>query len=141
MRLSVLFFLLFSLVGVAAQVPTVVGPQPLYEGQPVTAVDLIANPHRDVEPLRAFVSQKPREPYSQEKVQASIDALHKTGQFEKVTVDVVPDLAGLRLNFILEPAYYLGVIEFQGLAKYFSFKRLLQVVAIPEEDPHVNART
>jgi len=118
----------------------VVGPQALYEGQSVTAVDLIANPHRDVEPLHAVVAQKPGQPYSQEKVLASIDALQKTGQFEKVTVSVIPDIAGLRLNFMLEPAYYLGVVDFQGLAKYFSFTRLLQVVDMPEEYPYVKAR-
>ncbi len=140
MRISLLFFLAFSTSAAAAQVPTVVGPQALYEGQSVTAVDLIANPHRDVEPLRALVVQKPGQPYSQEKVLASIDALQKTGQFEKVTVNVIPDIAGLRLNFILEPAYYLGVVDFQGLAKYFSFTRLLQVVDMPEEYPYVKGR-
>jgi len=140
MRISLSFLLAFSAFAAAAQVPTVVGPQALYEGQSVTAVDLIANPHRDVEPLHALVAQKPGQPYSQEKVLASIDALQKTGQFEKVTVSVIPDIAGLRLNFMLEPAYYLGVVHFQGLAKYFSFTRLLQVVDMPEEYPYVKAR-
>jgi len=140
MRISLLFFLTFSAFAAVAQIPTEVGPQALYEGQSVTAVDLIANPHRDVEPLRALVAQTPGQPYSQEKVLASIDALQKTGQFEKVTVSVIPDIAGLRLNFILEPAYYLGVVDFQGLAKYFSFTRLLQVVDMPEEYPYVQAR-
>src|ERR1700736_4830924 len=140
MRISRLLFLTFSAFAAVAQIPTVVGPQALYEGQSVTAVDLIVNPHRDVEPLRALVAQKPGQPYSQEKVLASIDALQKTGKFEKVTVSVIPDMAGLRLNFILEPAYYLGVVDFQGLAKYFSFTRLLQVVDMPEEYPYVRAR-
>ena len=53
---------------------------------------------------------------------------------------MIPDIAGLRLNFILEPAYYLGVVDFQGLAKYFSFTRLLQVVDMPEEYPYVKGR-
>src|SRR5882762_1672342 len=117
MRISLSFFLAFSAFAAAAQVPTVVGPQALYNGQTVTAVDLIANPHRDVEPLRAFVSQKATEPYAEEKVEASIAALQQQGHFEKVIVNVVPDVNGLRLDFILEPAYYLGVVEFKGIAK------------------------
>ena len=34
------------------------GPQATYDGQNVSAVDLIANPHRDVEPLRSLLLQK-----------------------------------------------------------------------------------
>src|ERR1700680_417736 len=131
MRLSELFLLLLiSLSGAAAQVSST-GPQNLYNGQTVTAVDLIANPHRDVEPLRAAVSQKAGQAYSQADVETRISALQVAGGFEKVTVNVIPDISGLRLNFILEPAYYLGMVDFQGIAKYFSFNRLLQVVDMP----------
>jgi hypothetical protein len=34
------------------------GPQAAYEGQNVIAVSLIANPHRDLEPLRSVLTQK-----------------------------------------------------------------------------------
>ena len=138
MRWSPLLFLIFA-AATGAQVSPV-GPQALYEGQPVSAVDLIANPHRDVEPLRRFVSQKAGEPYSQANVQASIESLEKNGGFEKVEVNVIPDPGGFRLNFILEPTYYLGMIDFPGVAKYFSYSRLLQVVNLPDEDPYDKAR-
>ncbi len=104
MRLSVLFFLVVNALRGFAQVSST-GPQPLYDGQTVTAVDLIANPHRDVEPLRAYLAQQAGTPYSEAKVEASISALQEKGGFEKVTVGVIPDVSGLRLNFILEPAY------------------------------------
>ena len=140
MRLPASFFLiLISLVNGAAQVAST-GPEAFYEGQTVTAVDLIANPHRDVEPLRTAVSQKVGQPYSQAAVQASISALQRAGGFEKVTVNVIPDIAGLRLNFILEPAYYLGIIDFQRLAKLFSYTRLLQVANLQTQDPYDQAR-
>ena len=140
MRLSELFLLLLiSLSGAAAQVSST-GPQNLYNGQTVTTVDLIANPHRDVEPLRAAVSQKAGKPYSQADVEASISALQVAGGFEKVTVNVIPDISGLRLNFILEPAYYLGMVDFQGATKFFSYTRVLQVVNLQEEDPYDKAR-
>jgi len=116
------------------------GPQPVYEGQTVAAIDLVANPHRDVDPLRSLLQQKSGEPYSQAKVEASISALERTGQFPKVEVTVVPDPSGLRLNFLLEPAYYLGVINFPGSEKVFAYSRLLQVVNLPEEDPYDKSR-
>src|SRR5438034_8236808 len=113
-----LIFLLAA--GAGAQV-AVQQPEPVYEGQNVGAIDLIGNPHRDVEPLRGLVQQKAEEPYSQAKVETSIAALQATGQFKKVEVNVVPDPSGLRLNFLLEPAYYLGMVTFPGAAKLFSY--------------------
>jgi len=139
MRLSALLFILFSAAGTWAQLPSQ-GSQAVYEGQAVSAVDLIANPHRDVGPLRPFVAQKAGQAYSQTKVQASIAALEENGGFNKVDVNVISDPSGLRLNFILEPPYYLGMIEFPGVDKYFPYTRLLQVVNLPDEDPYDKAR-
>jgi outer membrane protein insertion porin family len=129
---------LFSVATCWAQL-TVQPPRDIYNGQNVSAIDLIGNPRRDMEPLRALVRQKAGQPYSQEKVQESIDALAATGKFPKVEVDVVPDLAGLRLNFLLEPAYYIGIVDFPG-ASNFPYTRLLQVVNLPDEDPFDKAR-
>jgi outer membrane protein insertion porin family len=139
MRVSILLVLLASSVAGVAQ-SSLTGPQASYDGQTVTAVDLIANPHRKVEPLGASVTQKVGQPYSQAEVEASIAALERAGGFEKVTVDVIPDVAGLRLNFILEPAYYLGVVEFQGVPKSLSYVRLLQVANLEDQDPYDPAR-
>src|ERR1700680_2107917 len=139
MRLSGVFFFLLFVTAAWAQL-AVQGPQSVYEGQNVGAIDLIGNPHRDMEPLRPLVVQKAGEPYSQAKVEASIASLEQTGQFPKVQVNVVPDPSGLRLNFLLEPAYYLGMIDFPGAGKPFSYTRLLQVVNLPDEDPYDKAR-
>src|SRR4030095_12649868 len=73
-------------------------------------------------------------------VEASIAALEHTGMFPKVQVTVVPDPSGLRLNFLLEPAYYLGMVNFPGAVKAFSYTRLLQVANLPDEDPYDKAR-
>ena len=102
----------------------------------MSAVSLIANPHRNLEPLRQFVSQKQGEPYSEEKIQATAEALQEAGGFQKVQVNVVPKVNGLRINFLLEPAYYLGIVDFPGVGKYFSYTRLLQVVDLPDDDPY-----
>jgi len=95
-------------------------PQAAYAGQTVSAVSLIANPHRNLEPLRQYVSQKQGQPYSEDKIQATAEALQKAGGFQEVQVNVVPEVNGLRINFLLEPAYYLGVVDFPGVGKYFS---------------------
>src|ERR1700722_14253860 len=138
MRLSGVFFFLF--VTAAWAQLAVQGPKSVYEGQTTGAIDLIGNPHRDLEPFRSLIVQKAGEPYSQAGVEASIAVLEHTGQFPKVQVNVVPDPSGLRLNFLLEPAYYLGIINFPGAAKVFSYTRLLQVVNLPDEDPYDQAR-
>ena len=69
-------------------------------------------------------------------MEASIGDLEKRGGFAKVTVNVIPDPGGLRLTFLLEPAYYLGLVDFSGTAQQFSYTRLLQVVNLPDEDPY-----
>jgi outer membrane protein insertion porin family len=138
MRLYGLFVCIVAIFASAQQ--NVLGPQSVYNGQNVSAVDLIGNPHRDLAPLRAVVVQKANEPYSQPKVEASIAALQKAGGFPKVSVQVVPDTAGLRLNFLLEPAYYIGIVDFPGAVKHFSYIRLLEVANISDEDPYDPAR-
>jgi outer membrane protein insertion porin family len=136
-----LWGMLLLLVGAGAWAQLAVeGPQPVYDGQTVSAIDLIANPHRDVEPLRSLIAQKAGDPYSQSNVEASIAALERTGQFPKVEVNVVPDTSGLRLNFLLEPAFYLGMVNFPGATKLFSYTRLLQAVNLSDEDPYDAAR-
>src|SRR5438094_1231413 len=115
------------------------GPQSVYEGQNVAEIDLVANPHRDVEPLRPLLVQAAKQPYSQAKVEASVKALEATGQFPKVQVNVVPDPAGLRLNFLLEPAYFLGIIDFPGATNQYTPTRLVQVIDLSEKDPYIKA--
>lgn len=111
-------------------------PQAAYEGQNVSSISLIANPHRDLDPLRGLLTQKVGEAYSQRKIDESREALQRAGHFDKVQVDVVPEIHGLQVNFILEPAWYLGVLDFPGAAKNFSYTRLLQVVNLEDEDPY-----
>jgi outer membrane protein assembly factor BamA len=134
MRLYVLF-LLFCTTFTGAQLADK-GPSPVYEGQNVVSVDLISNPHRNLEPLRGVPLQKAGAPYSQAKVDASIRALQEAGGFPKVTVNVIPELSGVRVSFLLEPAYYLGVINFPGADKAFSYTRLLQVADLADQDPY-----
>src|ERR1700731_3341770 len=102
MRLTILFPLFLGAASALAQLAPQ-SPQAAYEGQTVSAISLIANPHRDTEPLRSIVIQKAGEPYSEARVEASAAALQQKGGFPKVGVNLVPEVTGLRINFLLEP--------------------------------------
>ncbi len=126
-------------VGALAQL-TLPAPSASYEGQNVSAVALIANPHRDLQPLYPLVQVKVGQPYDEKKIDASRQALQDSGQFEKVQVSIIPDVNGLRVNFLLEPAYYLGVVKFSGAARQFAYTRLLLATELADQDPYDPAR-
>jgi len=111
-----------------------------YDGQIVSSIRVIADPHLDVEKLKPLISQKVGQPYSPSDVHASIEALKRAGNFTKVTIDADPEPAGLRLNFILEPAYYVGVVNFPGATKVFTYTRLLQVINFEDQQPYEKFR-
>ncbi|MBI3895664.1 MAG: BamA/TamA family outer membrane protein [Acidobacteria bacterium] len=102
--------------------------QASYEGQKVAVVDLVARPSINVERLRSLIQQKTGEPYSIEKIQSSIEALQQTGLFVKIDRKVTPLATGLQVEFVLQPAFYIGIISFPGTEKNFEYSRLLQVV-------------
>ncbi len=111
-----------------------------YEGQKVTKVDLVSDPRTDVESFRSLVKQEADQPYSEAAVQNTVVALRKTSRFSKVNVEVKPEENGLRVSFILEPAYYVGFLDFPGATKAFTFNRLLQVVNFPDEEVYDKER-
>jgi outer membrane protein insertion porin family len=105
------------------------------EGEKVTAIDLASRPEADVDYLRALILQQVGQPHSNTKVQQSISAMMATGEFSSVRVQVSPQNGGLRLLFTLEPAYYLGLVQFPGAVPPLSYSRLLQVVMFSEGSP------
>ena len=111
-------------------------PEAAYRGENVSAVSLIANPHRDISSLVPLVTQKVGQPYSPEQIQASVQALTRAGDFKEVHVNVVPEIAGLKVEFLLEPAYYVGIVNFPGAEKHFTYTRLLQVANYSDQDPY-----
>lgn len=108
--------------------------EPSYEGQPVALVELASDPRIDVEKFRSAIQQTAGQPFSWEKIRASNEALKQTGRFSKVELRVKPGANGLELTFVLEPAFYIGLIEFPGAIKVFRYTRLLQVVNLPNEE-------
>jgi outer membrane protein assembly factor BamA len=104
-------------------------PKASYDGQKVETVELVANPKISTDSLQPLVQQKAGQPYSSAKVAATMVALKGTGHFTKVDLLVKPGASGLGLTFTLEPALYIGILEFPG-ARQFTYTRLLQVVDI-----------
>src|ERR1700756_2086014 len=116
MRIIIVIVLLTVSLADAQKAPP--APQAAYEGQNVSYISLIANPHRDLAPFWPVVTQKAGEPYSEKKVEESATALQQKGDFGKVRVEVTPEIQGLRLSFVLEPAWYVGVVEFPGAQRF-----------------------
>ncbi len=138
MRLSAAVVLLVSASAIGQMAFQAASPS--YNGQNVSAISLIANPHRDLQAFYPLVTQKAGEPYSQERIEADAKALQQVGHFPEVKVAIVPEVAGLRVQFLLEPAYYLGVVEFPEATKLFPYTRLLQVTNLSDEDPYDPSR-
>ena len=111
-----------------------------YEGQKVAVVELVAKPSVDVDALRPLVLQKEGETFSTAKVQSTVAALQQRGNFSKVEVEVTPEASGLRVMFVLQPVYYLGMIDFPGALEAFSYPRLLQAVNYPPQEPYDESR-
>ena len=117
-------------------IPPFAWSQASYNGQMVHTVELVTSPSLDTSDLRRLEQQHDHEPYSEEKVQATKAALWRTGRFRSVKVEVRPEAEGLRVMFVLEPAFYYGLIRFPGISKKFTYTRLLQVVNLPDQEPY-----
>ncbi len=107
--------------------------QPSYEGLKVASIAIVSNPHLDAEQYRPLITQRAGEPYSNQKIQESVQALMQTNAFSNVELKVEPQPDGLKVKFVLQPAYYVGMLEFPEATKYFSYTRLLQVANLPDQ--------
>jgi outer membrane protein insertion porin family len=135
---SAVLLVVFVLLWAAARAQTAESSntEPSYEGQKVESIEVIANPHTDTSYYQHLIVQAAGESYSTKQIQASIKALEQTNAFSDVRVEVLPGAAGLKLAFILEPAYYIGVITFPGASNIFSYARLLQVTEFQDQTPY-----
>ncbi|MGH9355383.1 MAG: POTRA domain-containing protein, partial [Terriglobia bacterium] len=130
---SILLFIVLYALPARSQQPL---PQIFYEGQPIAAVHLVGRPRLNLKPLRALLKFKPKEPYSEPKIHSTAAALEAAGHFTGVKVRVSPEADGLDVSFLLEPVYYIGIIQFAGAPERFDYPRLLQVVDYPDQAPY-----
>src|SRR5262249_46088652 len=110
-------------------------PVSSYEGQTVSSVTLAGQPKQELLP-QVELAQRPNTPYSQQKIDETVANLKKTGAVEDVKVQVTPEAKGLRVLFVLEPAFYFGVFQFPEAVDKFSYTRLLQVADYSRQQPY-----
>ena len=102
-----------------------------FEGSPVSRIDIAVRPSEDPAQIRALIRQEPGKPLSMDAIRSSVAALRQTGKFTQVQVSLEPQASGLRVLFILQPVYNVGLISFPGATKTFPYTRLLQAANVP----------
>ncbi len=104
-------------------------------GQKVSSVELVGRPDLNDEQLLPLLALHAGEPFDRTRIEQSIAAIKSTGKFEDVQLSVIPDLQGVRVMLILQPAMYFGIYEFPGSSREFPYSRLLQIANYPPEGP------
>ena len=107
-----------------------------FNGQTVSHVEIAARPGVDLDAMRQLIRQKTGQPFSADAVRQSVAALQQTHLFTEVQMSMVPEESGLSLIFILQPADYVGVIEFPGVGTRFPYTALMQAANIPQQSPY-----
>ena len=105
---------------------------PSYEGQNVTTIEIAGQPDLRTRDFASDIAQHAGEPFSTEKLNATIANLKRTGKFKTIRLQVSPEANGVRVLMVLEPAYYFGIYQFPG-AERFAYSRLVQVTNYPPE--------
>ncbi|MEO6829816.1 MAG: POTRA domain-containing protein, partial [Acidobacteriaceae bacterium] len=103
-----------------------------YEGQNVTTIELAGRPELETSQFASMFVQQANQPFSREKIDATISALKQTGKIKDIQLEVAPEANGVRILLVLQPAVYFGVYQFPG-AERFSYSRLVQVTSYPPE--------
>jgi outer membrane protein insertion porin family len=105
-----------------------------FEGRKVSTVDIAIRPQiTDVTPFRKLIVQKARAPFSMKAIRDSVAALQKTRLFSRVQVKITPEMSGMKVLFLLQPAYFVGLISFPGATHTFPYNELLMAVNIPAQ--------
>jgi outer membrane protein insertion porin family len=107
-----------------------------YEGQKVASVEIAGRPNLNLRTMNKLLAQPINAPYKQEQVDATAAALKKSADVRDVQVTVTPEANGLRVLFVLQPAYYFGVFTFSKEASRFPYSRLLQAADYPRQEPY-----
>lgn len=103
-----------------------------YEGQSVASIEIAGHPSLNVDRLTPLFVQRAGQPFSKAKVDQTIQAIERVGHFKKVELRVEPEVNGVRVLLVLQPACYFGIYTFPG-AERFSYARLIQVTNYPPE--------
>ena len=107
-----------------------------YAGQNVSSVVIAGQPGMTLESVKELLSVREGKPLTQADVNASITALKQRTGFNDITVDLQPTAKGVQVAFLLHPAVYVGMYEFPGALKEFTYTSLLQVANYNPQTPY-----
>ena len=115
LRIALSFLLLLSTAGIPAIPQDTHSPSAIpadqilasYEGQNVSSIDIAGRPELTMQQFAPEFVQQAGQPFTKEKVDATVNALKAAGKFQEVRVQVDPEADGLRVISILEPAVYV----------------------------------
>lgn len=108
---------------------------PSYEGQKVLSIELAGQPERNTEDLLPLIQQRANKTFSQARINATVEALRKKG-YQSVEIEIRPEADGIRVLFVLQPAFYFGIYTFPEATRRFSYSRLLQIADYPPRGPY-----
>ncbi|HZP23919.1 MAG TPA: POTRA domain-containing protein [Terriglobales bacterium] len=107
-----------------------------YAGQNVSSVEIAGRPDVSFNSVEHLIAVEPNKPLTQQQVDASVAALKQQSGIRDVKVDLQPAAEGVQVTFVLGPAMYVGMYQFPGAVKQFSYTRLLQVANYNAQSPY-----
>src|SRR3981081_1168768 len=93
--LALLMFVCLIVAGVRAQQPENTQTAASYEGQKVGSVEIAGQPDLNRRAVANLIAQPINAPYSQQQVDATVQARKKPGKYTGVKVQVSPEANGL----------------------------------------------
>ena len=132
-RLLLVLPILLPAIGRAQQLPSL--GVSAYVGQNVSSVDIAGQPDTTFDSVAGLISVKQGKPLTEDDVNASIAALKRRG-FQGVKLDLQPSADGVQVRFILTPAAYIGMYDFPGALKEFTYTTLLEVANYNSQTPY-----
>jgi outer membrane protein assembly factor BamA len=106
-----------------------------YVGQNVASIEIAGQPDVNTAQFAAGFVLQAGQPFSKDLVNQTAAALKARGKFKDVRVQVDPDVNGVRVLLVAEPAVYFGIFQFPG-AYVFPYSRLIQVANYPIQTPY-----
>jgi outer membrane protein insertion porin family len=133
MAITIAFFALKPTL-IAQQLPTL--GVSAYAGQNISSVGIAGRPDVTFKSVQDIIAVNEGKPLTQHDVDASIAALKQHGGIDNVRLDLQPAADGVQVLFILEPAVYVGMYDFPGALREFTYTSLLQAANYNSQTPY-----
>ena len=98
----------------ASAVPCLAAP-PQWEGQRVVAIRVVDDSGAVLESNPAGLPLQPGQAFSAEAERESLRQLFRTGRYADLTAELTSVEGGVRLDFVVEPTYYVNKVVVSGL--------------------------